>query len=173
MRDALQLLPLPDVSILLTERGGRTDLRPIDLRRAGHMGSVPGLSPRELLRARRARRLVEWFGSRLNPSEPERVGALDDRSVSEFCDLYLGKTLYRNVYAPLLESHFGCNPEELAKWDDGRRQNRSATGLPLPPEGDSKVIAPQTPLLRVSVGRRRRPSGNRNPPCGHTCGEPL
>ncbi len=137
MRDALHLLPLTDVSILLTERGGRTDLRPIDLRRTGHMGSVPGLSPRELLRARRARRLVEWFGSRLSPSEPERVGALDDRSVSEFCDLYLGKTLYRNVYAPLLESHFGCNPEETSRvllllllGPDGGPGVQLALGLP-------------------------------------------
>jgi protoporphyrinogen oxidase len=108
LRETIRLCPLTASVQLGTPRK-------VDLRRAGRLGSVPGLTPREVIRARRVRHLVEWFGARLNAAEPERVGSLDDRSVSEFCALYLGGALYGNVYAPLLETHFGYDPEEASR----------------------------------------------------------
>ncbi len=110
LRRTLELFPIEHVTVHLPRREVH-----VDLRRAGRLGSLPGLTLRESLRARRVRRLLEWFGPRLDAAEPERVGALDDRSVSEFCALYLGRRLLEQVYAPLLEAHFGYDAEETSR----------------------------------------------------------
>jgi oxygen-dependent protoporphyrinogen oxidase len=107
-RNGVRFLPLNEVQL-----GSRA--RPVFVPRAGRFGSVPGLTPFEALRARQARNLIEWFRPRLKPEEPEAVGNLDDRSVSEFCALYLGDTLLEFVYGPLLESHFGLDPDETSR----------------------------------------------------------
>ncbi len=108
LRERVRLVPLNEVRL------GR-HWRRVRLPTTGRLGSVPGLTPLEALGARRLRRLLAWFRPRLNPDEPERVSGLDDRSVSEFCALYLGRTLLDRVYGPLLEAHLGLEPEETSR----------------------------------------------------------
>jgi oxygen-dependent protoporphyrinogen oxidase len=128
LRDRVRPVPLNAVRL------GR-HRRPVRLPTAGRLGSVPGLTPLDPLGARRLRRLLAWFGPRLNPDEPEGVGSLDDRSVSEFCALYLGQNLLDRVYAPLLEAHLGLDPEETS---------RVTLLLLLGPEGG--------PAVRLAIG---------------------
>jgi oxygen-dependent protoporphyrinogen oxidase len=108
LREHVQMAPLNEVRL-------SRHWRSVRLPTAGRLGSVPGLTPLEALGARRLRRLLAWFGPRLNPDEPEGVGSLDDRSVSEFSALYLGQTLFERVYGPLLEAHFGLDPAETSR----------------------------------------------------------
>ncbi|MEE8558032.1 MAG: FAD-dependent oxidoreductase [Myxococcota bacterium] len=145
--DDVHLLPLGRARI-----GARGRLA--HLARAGRFGSVPGLTPLEALRARQTRGLLEWFRPRLRAQEPEGVGSLDDRSVSEFCGLYLGDTLLERVYRPLLESHFGLDADETSRvtllfllGPEGGPEVRLAVGL-------EALVARLASGLDLRVGQR-------------------
>lgn len=86
-------------------------LVPTSMRSNDHLG--PG--PLRGLRSRRLRNLVEWLGEDVDPLCPHRDTRLDDRSVTDFSRLYLGRRVGPELYEPLLETHFGHEARETSR----------------------------------------------------------
>ncbi|MCH6562073.1 MAG: FAD-dependent oxidoreductase [Myxococcales bacterium] len=88
--------------VLALEHGG---LRAHELRGAS--------APRRAgWRSRRVRKLMAWLGDTL---DAESVARLDDRSVSELAELYLSSSVNERLFRPLLETHFGLDPDRTSR----------------------------------------------------------
>jgi len=59
------------------------------------------------LARRRARRLLRWYAPWIDPNRPERGARLDDRSVTDWCRLYLGRKNVDELLGPCLGAWFG------------------------------------------------------------------
>ena len=66
-------------------------------------------SPLASLRLRRLGLLASWLGGELDPEAPERATRLDDRSVADFCRVYLGRRTLDQLLAPLFATLFGVD----------------------------------------------------------------
>ena len=102
----IRIEPLRRVAVA---RRGR--LRHLDLERVARLGLAPGVPPWQALRMRGLRRLIDWFGERLDPHAPEDATRLDDRSVADFVRLYLGPRVLERLLEPLFTAHFGLQAE--------------------------------------------------------------
>ncbi len=146
---ALHALPAraPALRGLLGELGLWSSVRELLLERVLELGHQ-GLQARELRggsalrvarwRSRRMRKLMAWLG---DTHDAETVARLDDRSISEFAGLYLGPRVNERLLRPLLETHFGLDPDRtsravlfelLDRW--GEPDVRLAFGLGALPE---------------------------------------
>ena len=106
---------------LLRELGLSSGVREVPLERVLEL-SRTGLRTRELRgagasrvagwRSRRMRKLMAWLGEAL---DGETLTRLDDRSVTEFTRLYLGAGVNERVFRPLLETHFGLDPDHTSR----------------------------------------------------------
>ena len=67
------------------------------------------------LRRRRVRRLLEWFGPKLDARRPELGVRLDDRSTAAFARLYLGRAPDPEQLGPLFESAFGLDSRDTSR----------------------------------------------------------
>ena len=86
-------------------------LRPVPLEvRAALRGSL--LAP---LRLRRYALLAHWLGGALDPDEPSRETRLDDRSVADFCQVYLGRRARDALFAPLFAGAFGLDARDASR----------------------------------------------------------
>jgi len=72
-------------------------------------------SPLAPLRLRRLVLLLSWLGDELDPAAPERSTRLDDRSVADFCRVYLGRRALEALFAPLLATHFGVDAAQTSR----------------------------------------------------------
>jgi len=91
---------------VLALRSGR--LRGVPLRGTEALQRRPRIPGLAGWRVRRMRKLVEWLGGGLDLR-------LDDRSASEFVSLYLGSALNESLFRPLLETHFGLDPDQTSR----------------------------------------------------------
>ena len=72
-------------------------------------------SPLAPLRLRRLVQLASWLGSDLDPEAPEQATRLDDRSVADFCRVYLGRRPLEQLLAPLFATCFGLDAENTSR----------------------------------------------------------
>ena len=95
-------------SVALPGRGGPLR-RPLRTRAA--------VRPRFLRSARLARvqSIAGWLGSEPDPAHPAGRTRLDDRSLREFCDLYLGRAAGDELFGPLFAVLFGLRAEETTR----------------------------------------------------------
>jgi oxygen-dependent protoporphyrinogen oxidase len=85
-----------------------------------HTGApeLPGLmrrSPLAPLRLRRLATLTSWLGGEIDPEAPERSTRLDDRSVADFCRVYLGRRALDQLLAPLFATLFGVDAAQTSR----------------------------------------------------------
>jgi protoporphyrinogen oxidase len=66
-------------------------------------------------RMRRLQSIVEWLGVLVDPARPDEQTRLDDRSVEDLCQVYLGRRAYASLFAPLLHSAFGLDPHDATR----------------------------------------------------------
>jgi protoporphyrinogen/coproporphyrinogen III oxidase len=66
------------------------------------------------LRLRRLRRLLRWYGPYLEPDRPELGERLDDRSVADWCRLYLGRRAAQG-WQPLFATHYGIDARQASR----------------------------------------------------------
>lgn len=107
---SVRTAPLERIALLHRGRA-----RVVDLQRAARLGLAPGVPPWEALRLRRLRRLLAWFGEKLDPHAPEEATRLDDRSVEDFARLYLGPRLHERLLEPLLAALFGLSADRTSR----------------------------------------------------------
>ena len=67
------------------------------------------------LRLRRVALLQSWLGGEIDPEAPERATRLDDRSVADFCRVYLGRRALEELLAPLLATLFGVAAADASR----------------------------------------------------------
>jgi protoporphyrinogen/coproporphyrinogen III oxidase len=67
------------------------------------------------LRMRRFALVAHWLGGELDPDQPWWETRLDDRSVADFCQVYLGQRAHREVLEPLFASAFGLDTHETSR----------------------------------------------------------
>jgi hypothetical protein len=65
--------------------------------------------------AARAWLCSSWLGSEIDPEAPERSTRLDDRSVADFCRVYLGGRALDAFLAPLFETAFGSDAAQTSR----------------------------------------------------------
>ncbi len=87
----------------------------VDATRRRTLALDAGLRGLNGLRRRRVRRLLEWFGSQLDPRRPERGVRLDDRSIADFVRLYVGRRCDPEHLFPLFESQFGLDSHNTSR----------------------------------------------------------
>ena len=83
----------------------------------------PPLRLRDLLRRswlgpwrlRRLALLAAWLGGGLDPDLPWRDTRLDDRSVADFCQVYLGRRAHDQLLGPLFAAVFGLASRETSR----------------------------------------------------------
>ena len=101
-----------------------------------------GRSPLAAARARRLVLLLSWLGDALDPEAPERATRLDDRSVADFCRVYLGRRVLEERLAPLFATLFGVDARETSRQRLFASLDADATlGLDLVPRADALVEA--------------------------------
>ncbi len=83
--------------------------------RARELYAAMGWSPLAPLRLRRLVTLSSWLGGELDPDAPERETRLDDRSVADFCRVYLGRRVLERLIAPLFATCFGLDAAETSR----------------------------------------------------------
>ena len=66
-------------------------------------------------RLRRLSLLSSWLGSEIDPEAPERSTRLDDRSISDFCRVYLGRRALDAFLAPLFATAFGSDAAQTSR----------------------------------------------------------
>jgi len=99
---------VPLVSALAL-RDGRLRPAPLALR------AVLGRSWLAPFRLRRYAILCHWLGGGLEPAAPELETRLDDRSVDDFCQVYLGRRAREALFAPLFAAAFGIDSRETSR----------------------------------------------------------
>lgn len=72
-------------------------------------------SPLTPLRLRRLALLHSWLGAEIDPEAPERTTRLDDRSVADFCRVYLGRRALDQFLAPLVATIFGIDTAHASR----------------------------------------------------------
>jgi oxygen-dependent protoporphyrinogen oxidase len=72
-------------------------------------------SPWAPFRMRRFALLATWLGGALDPDAPWRDTRLDDRSASDFCQVYLGRRAGAELVAPLLAGAFGVDARDASR----------------------------------------------------------
>lgn len=90
-------------------RNGALRAAPLELR------AVLRGSPLAPFRLRRMAILCHWLGGALDPDAPERETRLDDRSVDDFCQVYLGRRARVELFAPLFAAAFGIDTREASR----------------------------------------------------------
>jgi len=100
----------------------RTPLAKLGWLRDAHVhAGVPELyeqmrwSPLAPLRLRRLAQLSSWLGGEIDPEAPERATRLDDRSVADFCRVYLGRRALEQLLAPLFATLFGLDAANTSR----------------------------------------------------------
>ena len=100
----------------------RTPLAKLGFLRGAHVHTgVPELreqmrfSPLAPLRQQRLAQLQSWLGGEIDPEAPERATRLDDRSVADFCRVYLGRRALERLLAPLFATFFGLAAENTSR----------------------------------------------------------
>ncbi len=100
----------------------REPLRQVLRPRAGRLELVSTRADAELartplrgLRRQRLHTLLDWLGSELDARAPERATRLDDRSVADFCRVYLGSRAGPRRLEPLLSMAFGLDAAETSR----------------------------------------------------------
>lgn len=74
-----------------------------------------GASPLAPLRLRRLALLESWLGGQVDPEAPERETRLDDRSVADFCGVYLGRRALHRLLEPLFATLFGVAAADTSR----------------------------------------------------------
>jgi oxygen-dependent protoporphyrinogen oxidase len=82
---------------------------------AAELRDAMGWSPLTPLRLRRLVQLASWLGGELDPEVPERTTRLDDRSVADFCRVYLGRRVLERLLAPLFATCFGLDAANTSR----------------------------------------------------------
>jgi len=77
--------------------------------RSTQLREALGASPLAPFRLRRLALLEGWLGGQLDPEAPERETRLDDRSVADFCRVYLGRRALDRLLEPLFATLFGVD----------------------------------------------------------------
>ncbi len=72
-------------------------------------------SPLAPPRLRRLAILASWLGGEIDPEAPERATRLDDRSVADFCRVYLGRRALDQLLAPLFATLFGVDAADTSR----------------------------------------------------------
>lgn len=72
-------------------------------------------SPLAAPRLRRLSLLSSWLGSEIDPEAPERSTRLDDRSIADFCRVYLGRRALDAFLAPLFATTFGSDAAQTSR----------------------------------------------------------
>lgn len=72
-------------------------------------------SPFTPLRLRRLALLESWLGGEIDPVAPERTTRLDDRSVADFAQVYLGRRALERLLEPLLATLFGVAAADTSR----------------------------------------------------------
>jgi oxygen-dependent protoporphyrinogen oxidase len=72
-------------------------------------------SPLAPLRMRRLALLESWLGGEIDPAAPERATRLDDRSVADFCRVYLGRRALDHLLAPACATLFGLDAANTSR----------------------------------------------------------
>jgi hypothetical protein len=81
----------------------------LELDSLGPFSRIRGVPPWQTFRWRRLRQVLERFGDLLDPARPTHALRLDDRSASDFVDLYLGRALQARFFQPLLDVQLGLD----------------------------------------------------------------
>ena len=89
---------------------GHAQMRALD----GPQHCAGARGPLAWLRLTRLRRLLRWYGPYLEPDAPERGERLDDRSVADWCRLYLGRRALES-FVPLLAAHYGIDAAQTSR----------------------------------------------------------
>ena len=66
-------------------------------------------------RLRRLQSIIAWLGARVDPAQPDLETRLDDRSVADACEVYLGRAALDGLLAPLLEAAWGLDARETSR----------------------------------------------------------
>lgn len=74
-----------------------------------------GPSPLAPPRLRRLALLESWLGGQIDPEAPERETRLDDRSIADFCRVYLGRRVLERLLEPLFATLFGVDSEATSR----------------------------------------------------------
>jgi phytoene dehydrogenase-like protein len=93
----------------------RVPIREASLGEGTKLDLASGLRGLNGLRRRRLWRLLEWFGSTLDPARPERGVRLDDRSIGDFVRLYVSKRCEPEHLLPLFESELGLDSRDTSR----------------------------------------------------------
>ncbi|MCP4003351.1 MAG: FAD-dependent oxidoreductase [bacterium] len=104
--DSVRRVPLDEVSVLGSGSTRRMSTRTCEVLR------------RHPLRAPRLQRLsniATWLGGRIDPARPDLETRLDDRSISDFCQVYLGRRVRDKLFAPLFETCFGLDAADTSR----------------------------------------------------------
>jgi protoporphyrinogen/coproporphyrinogen III oxidase len=107
---AKQLRRVAVGEVELYSAAGSAELRALD----GAEHCVGARGPLGWLRLHRLRRLMRWYGPYLEPDAPELGERLDDRSVADWCRLYLGRRALESL-GPLLAAHYGLDLAQASR----------------------------------------------------------
>jgi protoporphyrinogen oxidase len=107
-----ELLPLRPVELAQAGRGRARRLDATSIRGLHHTLGLPWPSA---LRTARLERLLDRFGSRLDPEAPESASGQDDRSVADFVRLYFGRRVLEDWIAPWIAEHAGAEPDATSR----------------------------------------------------------
>ena len=105
----------PAFAELVHELGLLDEVERVPLRPPARLRDVLRGSWLGPLRLRRLAIVAVWLGGGLDPDVPWRDTRLDDRSVSDFCQVYLGRRAHDQVLEPLLAAGFGLASAETSR----------------------------------------------------------
>ena len=123
-------------------------------------------------RRRRLALIASWLGGALDPDLPWRETRLDDRSVADFSQVYLGRRAHEAALEPLFARAFGIDTRETSREllfalcdasgapaldsleGAGRLAQALAAGLDLRLETRAESVEPDRRALRLASGGR-------------------
>jgi protoporphyrinogen oxidase len=105
----------PAFAELVHERGLLGQVERAPLRPPARLRDVLRASWLGPLRLRRLAIVAAWLGGGLDPDVPWRDTRLDDRSVADFCQVYLGRRAHEQVLEPLFAAAFGLASAETSR----------------------------------------------------------
>ena len=104
----------PAFTELVHELGLATKVFPEPIALSQSLPHALRWSPFGALRRRRFALVSHWLGGELDPDVPWRETRLDDRSVADFCQVYLGRRAHEGVLEPLFAA-FGLDTRETSR----------------------------------------------------------
>lgn len=130
-------------------------LRDVELGGLADVRRIPGVRLREALRLVRLPRLLARYGNRIDPNQPAAGADLDDRSVSEFCELYFGPSVLDRWMAPFVTSASLGDARETSRVQFLLEYRRSLGARPgMPRTSLSEVAERAAAQLSVQLGYR-------------------